>query len=104
MMSLRRRLILVSVAAVLLLAVGVLPSQLSAAGAGGLLHPMRRHVIAGTPRTCQDSTFAGEGLELKGWRCDAIAPRRGTLVYLHGIADNRTSASGVIARFLLRFN
>ena len=99
MMSLRRRLILVSVAAVLLIAAAALPSQLSAAGAGGLLHPTRRHVIAAPPPTCQDSKFAGEGLELKGWRCVAIAPRRGTLVYLHGIADNRTSAAGVIARF-----
>jgi hypothetical protein len=38
-------------------------------------------------------------LDLKGWRCDASAGRRGTLVYLHGIADNRASATGVIDRF-----
>jgi uncharacterized protein len=99
MMTLRRRLVLVSVSAVLLLAIAVLPSQLSAAGAGGLLHPARRRVITAPPATCQDVTFAGEGLDLKGWRCHALAPPRATLVYLHGIADNRTSATGVIARF-----
>jgi pimeloyl-ACP methyl ester carboxylesterase len=39
---------------------------------------------------------------LRGWRCRATATRRGTLVYLHGIADNRTSAAGVVARFAPR--
>jgi pimeloyl-ACP methyl ester carboxylesterase len=29
-------------------------------------------------------------------------PRRGTIVYLHGIADNRSSARGVIARYIER--
>jgi len=43
--------------------------------------------------------FAGDGVELKGWRCRAQAARRGTIVYLHGIADNRTSSEGVIRRF-----
>jgi pimeloyl-ACP methyl ester carboxylesterase len=44
-------------------------------------------------------TFAGEGLELAGWRCRASGVRRGTLVYLHGVADNRGSGTGVIDRF-----
>jgi pimeloyl-ACP methyl ester carboxylesterase len=43
--------------------------------------------------------FEGAGVVLKGWRCGASGVRRGTLVYLHGVADNRTSAAGVIARF-----
>jgi pimeloyl-ACP methyl ester carboxylesterase len=51
------------------------------------------------PPTCEDATFSGEGLDLKGWRCRGSAPRRGTIVYLHGVADNRTSAVGVIDRF-----
>ena len=51
------------------------------------------------PSTCEDATFRGDGLELKGWRCHGSAPRRGTIVYLHGVADNRTSGVGVIERF-----
>jgi pimeloyl-ACP methyl ester carboxylesterase len=38
-------------------------------------------------------------VELKGWSCRAAAARRGTLVYLHGIADNRSSGVGAIQRF-----
>ena len=36
---------------------------------------------------------------LKGWQCRTSAVRLGTLVYLHGITDNRTSAAGIIERF-----
>ena len=93
------RLVFVSVSGILLIALGVAASQLPAAGAGGLLHPARHRVIGDPPPTCQDATFAGEGVELKGWRCQASARRRGTLVYLHGIADTRASAAGVIDRF-----
>jgi pimeloyl-ACP methyl ester carboxylesterase len=41
-------------------------------------------------------TLDGDGVTLRGWRCLASGPRRGTLVYLHGVADNRTSAAGAI--------
>lgn len=34
-----------------------------------------------------------------GWRCLARGSSRGSLILLHGIADNRASLSGVIARF-----
>lgn len=95
----RLRLVLVSVSGILLVALGVAASQLPAAGAGGLLHPARHRVLVAPPPTCQEATFTGEGLELKGWRCHASARRRGTLVYLHGIADTRASAAGVIDRF-----
>ena len=36
----------------------------------------------------------GMGVTLAGWRCLASGERRGTLVYLHGIAD-RLSAKGI---------
>jgi len=78
---------------------GVIALQLPAAGAGGLLHPARHRVVGSPPPTCQDATFAGEGVNLKGWQCRASTTRRGTLVYLHGIADNRTSGAGVVERF-----
>jgi uncharacterized protein len=81
---------------------GLVGDQLASAGAGGLLHPMRRPVVAVPPASCQESTLTGEGTTLKGWRCAASTPRRGALVYLHGIADNRASAAGVIERFSKR--
>jgi pimeloyl-ACP methyl ester carboxylesterase len=97
----RRRLVLAlcGVGLLLLIALAVVASQLPAAGAGGLLHPGRRRVDRPPPASCEEATFAGDGVTLKGWRCRASATRRGTVVYLHGIADNRTSAAGTVERF-----
>jgi pimeloyl-ACP methyl ester carboxylesterase len=81
------------------LVIAVAASQLPAIGAGGLLHPGRRQVTGAVPASCQDATFTGEGVSLKGWKCHATGSRRGTMVYLHGIADNRTSGAGVVDRF-----
>lgn len=78
---------------------GVAESQLPAAGANGLLRPARRRVSAMPPSGCQTEVFNGNGVNLKGWRCQALTTRRGTLIYLHGVADNRSSAVGVIERF-----
>jgi pimeloyl-ACP methyl ester carboxylesterase len=80
----------------------LLVKQLPAIAAGGLLYPMRHHVTVATPENCQDVAFKGEGVALKGWWCRSVVPRRGTIVYLHGVADNRTSASRVIQRFVKR--
>ena len=41
----------------------------------------------------------GAGIRLRGWRCRAVPSARGTIVYLHGIADNRGSSGSVIQRF-----
>src|SRR5262245_55691082 len=79
--------------------VAVLWSQLPAAGAGGLLHPSRRPMTATAPATCVDATFDGAGVTISGWRCRQAGDTRGTIVYLHGIADNRAGASGVVERF-----
>jgi pimeloyl-ACP methyl ester carboxylesterase len=76
--------------------------QLPKLGAGGLLHPARRTTVGATPIGCQDVEFAGAGVTLRGWRCGSPTPARGTIVYLHGIADNRSSAAGVIDRFTAR--
>jgi pimeloyl-ACP methyl ester carboxylesterase len=97
-----RRSILVSTSVIAILGGWVALSQLPAAGAGGLLHPARHRVVRPTPEGCEDATFPGAAVQLRGWRCRAAAPRRGTIVYLHGIADNRTSAVGVIQRFVPR--
>src|SRR4051812_35203386 len=74
-------------------------SQLPVVGAGGLLHPARRPMTATAPARCLDSTFEGAGVTLSGWRCRQSGDPRGTIVYLHGIADNRSGAAGVIDRF-----
>ncbi len=99
-----RRVIAVVLLAVLVVVVAcaTIPNQLAAAGAGGLLHPARRHVVTATPSTCTETTFAGDGVELKGWRCRGSVPHHGTVVYLHGVADNRSTSVGVIERFSKR--
>lgn len=81
------------------LLVGAAATQLPSVGAGALLHPGRRPVTGPTPAGCIDHTFAGDRVQLRGWRCAATTPRRGTIVYLHGVADNRAGAEGVAARF-----
>ncbi len=96
-----KRLVVVA-GGVFLAAFALLWGQLPALGAGGLLHPARHTTALSAPEHCVTTEFAGAGVTLKGWRCSSAVPSRGTIVYLHGIADNRGSASGVIPRFLAR--
>ena len=92
-----------AIVGVMVLATGVVAvRQLPAVGAGGLLHPSRRHVAIAPPAGCRTATYAGAGIQLQGWRCEAVAARRASLVYLHGVADNRASGAGVIERFVAR--
>ena len=77
----------------------LLVSQLPGIGAGALLHPMRRRVGVPPPAGCESVTFQAEIGRLIGWRCPASGPRRGSVVYLHGVADNRASSAGVISRY-----
>lgn len=75
---------------------------LSAAAANGLLRPAR-HVLDGSLREHHPQvTFIGAGVKLKGWRIPARHARRGTVIYLHGIADNRGSASAAAELFAER--
>jgi len=80
--------------ALLVVALGftVVPSL----AAGGLLHPARVALYHPVPRGCREREFPGDGLTLRGWSCAARGPRLGSVVYLHGVADNRSSAVGVI--------
>lgn len=93
-----------AIAVVVLLAAvsaGVAVSQLPAIGAGALLYPARHVSRLEPPAGCAERTFAGLGVRLSGWHCRAGAHARNiTLVYLHGIADNRDSAAGIADRFL----
>ena len=101
-MKSRTRLTLLGLGVISAATLGVIAKQLPELGAGGLLYPMRRAVSAQRPAECEDATFAGDGVTLKGWRCAAAGERRGALVYLHGVADNRASGRGVIERFTRR--
>jgi len=99
-MSRSRRLSIV--AGLCSLAVAGCSSPLAGVAAGALLHPARRHLSVSAPAGCTDSHVEAEGVMLAGWRCAAARARRGTLVYLHGIADNRGSARGIIERYTPR--
>jgi pimeloyl-ACP methyl ester carboxylesterase len=49
----------------------------------------------------RDVALAGYGVELKGWLFPASAPSRGvTVVYLHGVADNRASGVWIAERLV----
>ena len=75
---------------------------LHAAGANGLLHPARRVLDAKLRGTYPQVTFAGADVALAGWRFPARGARRGTVVYLHGIADNRGSGLSAALRLSSR--
>ncbi len=87
---------------VTLLPAGVIACRLPAIGAAMILHPLHRPVIASPPPQCHEVTFNVGGISLQGWRGDGAGNFRGTLVYLHGVADNRASGAGVIKRFQKR--
>jgi pimeloyl-ACP methyl ester carboxylesterase len=72
-------------------------------GANLLLHPPRR---APNPHPgdklepVEQSMDAG--VKLAGWRRRAEGPRRGTIIYLHGLASNRDAGVGIAHRFAPR--
>jgi hypothetical protein len=71
-------------------------------GAAALLHPSRTPVTAPPPLPAETVEIAGDGVSLKGWLFRASGERRGTIVYLHGVTDNRTSVAGVARRYVPR--
>jgi uncharacterized protein len=68
-------------------------------GANGLLHPARHRLDASQRAAAPPVVYQADAIQLAGWRLPANAARRGTIVYLHGVADNRAGALGVAARF-----
>lgn len=89
------------IAALLLLVGGVAATQLPAIGAGALLFPSRHVNLRARPAGCVDRTFAGDGLTRDGWQCrSTAADHHGTVIYLHGVADNRGSGVSAIERFV----
>ena len=71
-------------------------------GASALLHPARRHIATPAPDGCRTRSVDAAGVTLTGWSCDARPPGQATIVYLHGVADNRASGVGLIHRFVPR--
>ena len=93
----RMRRILIGLAAgTTLLVTALVFTVVPSIAAGGLLHPARVAPYRTMPTACIEREFAGDGLTLRGWSCAAAGQRRGTVVYLHGVADNRSSAVGAI--------
>lgn len=107
----RRRLLLALAAALALpavalaLVVGVGPRVPGtvAWGAAAILHPLRRPVTHTPDQSYETVTFASGGERLEGWLLRASGDeRRGLVVYLHGIADNRQSGLGAARRLTRR--
>jgi pimeloyl-ACP methyl ester carboxylesterase len=73
---------------------GVGCGQVPGWAAGGLLHPSRRTVDAALVSRYGAVPLAGDGVDLVGWKLAARGAARGTIVYLHGVADNRASSLG----------
>jgi uncharacterized protein len=71
-------------------------------GAAALLHPSRKPLTDSPPMTAEQVAIAGDGVVLKGWLFRATGERRGTIIYLHGVADNRASVVGVAKRYVPR--
>jgi pimeloyl-ACP methyl ester carboxylesterase len=74
-------------------------TQLPSFAAGVILHPIRMPMYRSMPEGCTERAFPGAGITLAGWQCRAVDQPRATLVYLHGISDNRASGVGIISRF-----
>jgi alpha-beta hydrolase superfamily lysophospholipase len=88
-----------AVAFCLVLIVALTAIDLPSIGAGGLLHPYKQVTTLAAPDGCFTADLNGDGVTLRAWTCPAKGARRGSVVYLHGIADNRGSAAGVLTRF-----
>jgi alpha-beta hydrolase superfamily lysophospholipase len=71
-------------------------------GAAALLHPTRRPLSVPRPAGAREVSIESDGLTLRGWWFQGPSHRRGTLIYLHGSADNRASGVQIAERFLER--
>jgi pimeloyl-ACP methyl ester carboxylesterase len=69
-------------------------------GAAAILHPVRRPLVRHPRRPHETVAFTSGDARLEGWLFRAAGERRGLVVYLHGIADNRQSGLGVVERLV----
>lgn len=71
-------------------------------GAAALLHPSKRTAKDTSSRPHETLWFDGAGVRLRGWWFKTTEPRRGTLVYLHGISGNRGSSASIADHWVPR--
>jgi uncharacterized protein len=76
-------------------------------GASALLHPTRHKAGRQPTRAFEPFEWQGDGgplpsagVPLVGWWFHAPGTARGTVVYLHGVADNRASGIGIAEHFV----
>jgi pimeloyl-ACP methyl ester carboxylesterase len=98
----RHRKLLSIIGILTLVGLAILVSQLPLIASRLILHPFKRPVISSPPPGCKAVAIQGEGITLQGWRGETTGTFRGTMIYLHGVADNRTSGAGVMERFQKR--
>jgi pimeloyl-ACP methyl ester carboxylesterase len=69
-------------------------------GAAALLHPARHMPQRQPLRPFEPFEWQGAGVKLVGWWFHAPPGARGTLIYLHGVSDNRASSVGIAEHFV----
>jgi alpha-beta hydrolase superfamily lysophospholipase len=69
-------------------------------GASALLYPSRRPVQVHPKRVVQEVDLEGAGVRLRTWWFTGEGQRRGTVVYLHGVGDNRGSSVSIADRLV----
>jgi uncharacterized protein len=89
-----------TIVVLLLLAIGAGACMPPSWAANALLHP-QRHPVKKPNRPVDGVDFEGAGVKLKGWWFHAPA-KRGTVVVLHGVSDNRGSSVGIADHVLAR--
>jgi pimeloyl-ACP methyl ester carboxylesterase len=67
-------------------------------GAAAILHPLRRPVTQAPRGPFETVVFESGDVRFEGWLLKTRGERRGLVVYLHGIADNRQSGLGAARR------
>lgn len=96
----RRELVAVGAAATVLCAAGgVYHTQAPQWAAAALLQPVRRAPAAPPPGVYETLRLHANGVTLVGWKFQAQSARVGTLIYLHGVGDNRRAGIGLVERF-----
>lgn len=85
---------------VLVVGLGIAAFRMPEIGAAMILHPVRKPVSLKVPAGCTAVTYSGEGIKLAGWKGMAPGKARGTVIYLHGLCDNRASGAGILKRYL----
>jgi pimeloyl-ACP methyl ester carboxylesterase len=95
-----RDLIAVAAATTVLCAAGaVYQAQAPRWAATALLQPVRRAPAAPSSGVYEPFRLQVNGVTLLGWKFPTLGPRVGTLIYLHGVGDNRRAGIGLVERF-----